>query len=625
MSNYNNFIDYLNINYKSVIIKSLKLFLIKKKTKIDSKETVFDDCKINSINVLGVNFKKSELEKVEFDCYFKANYTLVCNKKEPFLEVSFTKTFLCYFKGSFRNGFKLAKKEIEVNEEEIFEENLTKKLVPIISKDQMDNYATKFLKYFCCEALKEPTKLNLKRILNNKGIYYYFAPLVDNVYGKIYFTDDVALIYDKKGQEKKTLVKRGTILLNKEKEKERGKGALRNTIVHEAVHWYFHGNYFELRQLLDKSLTCAVCYKADTIDNNKEIEWMERQARFLTPKILMPKKQVLEKYKEFSILLENEYKKVGKRVSKGYILQQIVGKVADFFGVSKISAKYRLIELGMVGLDGVFNYNERIGRYYLPYSFDEKVLKEHQTFHVSEESLVKLLQKDNKIRNAIIERKIIYVNGLLVVNNPKYINNVKNKLTEYALENVHECCIILDISFETISVKNDYLSFTLYSGNSSVKLIAQISTEQLSKILKLVDENSIHYEKNKRNLPLELGETIEYHCKKSGFSYEGIAASCDINEKTLRNYRKELLKEYDPLVIIKFGLGLKLSFPYIQDLLEKADRKLLRINPSNNLLLSIISTFSRVGIDDVYKALKEIGKEKILNLSIEYLKNNNLL
>ena len=64
------------------------------------------------------------------------------------------------------------------------------------------------------------------------------------VFGKIYFSDDEADYYN--GQLIHGQVSRGTILVSDQKAYERGKKAFRNTIIHEAVHWFFHSNFLSL-------------------------------------------------------------------------------------------------------------------------------------------------------------------------------------------------------------------------------------------------------------------------------------------------------------------------------------------------------------------------------------------
>ncbi len=167
--------------------------------------------------------------------------------------------------GSFEKGFDFADDEIEQIDKDKIEEKYTTSLVPIIKKEDYDFYATKFLKHFCPSAIEKPTKLELSKIFSNKGMRFYNAPLGDNILGKTYFANDKATVYTNidSGEIGIINVTPGTILINFDRLSNRGEGAIRNTIVHEAVHWFFHSNYFKLQLLLDEKLTCAFVTEAN--------------------------------------------------------------------------------------------------------------------------------------------------------------------------------------------------------------------------------------------------------------------------------------------------------------------------------------------------------------------------
>ena len=100
---------------------------------------------------------------------------------------------------------------------------------------------------------------------------------------------------------------------------------------------------------------------------------MERQARALAPRILMPKKQFLIKFNEISEELD---KATNLSLIKKW--HKIIVKLSKFFGVSYQSVKYRLRDLNKHRADGVFNFID--GKYIKEFTFKENYLKEYQTF-----------------------------------------------------------------------------------------------------------------------------------------------------------------------------------------------------------------------------------------------------
>jgi len=70
---------------------------------------------------------------------------------------------------------------------------------------------------------------------------------------------------------------------------------------------------------------------------------------------------------------------------------------------------------------------------------------------------------------------------------------------------------------------------------------------------------------------------------------------------------------------------MKLSAPYIIDMLQKADYSLSYINEDNMIFITILFCYSRLGLEKVFIELRNIDKEDILELPTKYLENHNLL
>ena len=625
MPKYESFKQYLNIHYSEMLFEALRKYVLKQaKMECREKEAPFDfkNVIIQNGYVESVTFTKSELEYVEFEVIIRVNYYLekITKDNGQVLIPGNWHLYRTHMRGGFNTGFEIGGGKTEKINKKPFVEKLTNALVHVISRDNMELYATKFLKYYCPEALETPMALDLTKILNAKGVTWHVAPLTSGVFGKTYFADDVAEIYDENHQRKRVNIKRGTILINPLKAEERGPGALRNTIVHEAVHWFYHNNYFALRHLLNDEMTCVICYKSEKDTEDEDLKWMEMQARSLAPKILLPKKMFIKKYNELYKINEASHDDTDWLLGLDF-LESTITDLANFFEVSKLSAKYRLIELGQVEADGVINYNKGIKRYYRNYRFNKKKLKAHQTFHLPQESFVNLIENDSEIMQAIQEGKLLYIDGLVVVNNPKYV--VNGYLTAYGISHVDECCLIFNTYSDSRPFKDNIAKFSLCSSGYR-KIQAQVDEDQFIQIIKLADENALHFESHKEDLPSTFGKTIDYHCKKSKQSYEWVANACDLSPTTLRKYRDDKIDDISIVNIIKFGLGLKLSYPYIQDLLNKAGLILTRNTQQNNILMTVITTLSGLGMKQVYNILKADHKEEYLGLSESYIKEHKL-
>ena len=121
---------------------------------------------------------------------------------------------------------------------------------------------------------------------------------------------------------------------------ERNIGCLNNTIAHECVHWYKHRNY----HMYSKGAGIDYVYQNynynfDESNQQKwsDNDWMEWQATGIAPKILMP-------IQTFDTVVNNI---IDLSKNKNLSLWTVAEKVADFYKVSKTSAKIRIKELGL--------------------------------------------------------------------------------------------------------------------------------------------------------------------------------------------------------------------------------------------------------------------------------------
>mgnify|MGYP003291134611 CR=1 FL=1 len=638
---YKNFEEYLQLNYFDIIRDSLLEYIKLNELSqfIDGFGIkTYDEFSIDSIKVVGVRFTKNKIDSVEFKIIFVSEYSVydsVYNQDSIFPRIIEMKDcFEFRLHGSFRKGFKPKKSEEIVKSDEN-EERITNGLVPIISSDEMDTYATKFLKEFCPEALEKPMKLNVNRILEEKGITIRFAPLEDNIFGKTFFANDKAIVY-KNGKDslynylfdeiEEIDVSPGTILINFDKMLERPDGVYRNTIIHEAVHWFFHRNYFELRQLLNNEITCSSCYKRELHEyENSDIAWMEWQARSMAPKILMPKKMALIKWEEITKEVE-EYAKE-KDITSIQKWTKAVDKFANFFGVSIASAKIRLSELGKSKVDGIRGYVD--GSKIEPFIYKNNSLKKNQTFIISIDQLGSLLSTSPFINEALRTEKLLYINKMLVVNNPKYIDIKKFKLTQYALEHADECCLIFNVERYGINSEGSYTkNCYLLSSTSNRKEEKSVVQEQRIKVMSNAYDGGTHFDLHRNEYPSDFGGTLREHFqhakrKKQLNSVEDLEFESDVSKKTIYNYFNNETSP-DRIMILKLALSLRLSSSYILDLLGKADCLPTKNDAINNLFYTIIYAYQRMGLEYVYRDLMKTGKQFILNMSDGWLYNHGL-
>jgi len=231
---------------------------------------------------------------------------------------------------------------------------ITNDLVPHYSKERFDDVATEFLTQYYPEVLESPMPVPIRDIAKKKfGLRILERHLSEDLstYGQMCFTSGVAEIYDPANEEYKEIkVRWGTMIIDPDTLEKRNIGCLNNTIAHETVHWWKHRDYHLFQAVLDKR--AAKVYKCPTIELDESAQdgwtdemWMEWQAINIAPRILMPVQTFGDMFKEYL----NESKRNPLVVRRAVPqMKWVIGRLAEFYVVSKQSAEKRLSELGYV-------------------------------------------------------------------------------------------------------------------------------------------------------------------------------------------------------------------------------------------------------------------------------------
>jgi hypothetical protein len=255
-------------------------------------------------------------------------------------------------------------KSFEVSNVKIYEKspsvkgNATENFVPIISKPQMDEEARAFLRKYCPKALLEPTKVPIREIAAEMGLELKFGYMLSedfSYFGQISFSDMKTRVYNlESGKSHELDVKRGTILIDPEVFWERNLGCEDFTITHEVVHWEKHRLFADIKRLLQRNYYKAhrcpkpayIHWDSDTTWSDEE--WLEWHANGIGARILMPKETVSAKIKEIK---EGFPLELLTDTTEFYVA--LIDELAAFYGTSRLTAKYRLKELGYKAVENI--------------------------------------------------------------------------------------------------------------------------------------------------------------------------------------------------------------------------------------------------------------------------------
>nr|DAT88735.1 MAG TPA: IrrE protein [Caudoviricetes sp.] len=588
---YDSFAAYLEDVYYNQVFDELKSYIFSNRNRINLSTYSVPDpnyIELSDFHIMGVCFHETENDCLEFRASVQTEIEISGRNRRDYESDSTDYWFSISFTAFLHDGLHDVR-IVAVSEysKERFkaEDSLTKYLIPYIYAKELDLHAEKFLKKYCPLALDRPMALPIKDILKEMGLTVRLAPLSDDVFGKTYFNEATAEVYNNAADRSviKESIKPGTILVNPNNFFMRNIGSTNNTIIHECVHWDKHYKFFELQKLLNpefSSISCAVVeeYKKGSDHLSEELSWMEWQANAIAPKILIPARTGRSKLIE----ILNRLNKGFSNLRSAYVMELAISEFADFFNVSTTAAKIRAVELGFEQAAGVFNFVD--GRNYPPFSFAKGSLKKGQTFIIDRNNAIVEAVFNPDLVEDIKAGNFIHAGGMFVINAPKYVDireGEETTLTEYALEHVDECCLVFD---RTTRVSNKYddsfyrICFLCRDANSKCFVEAKYNRNEGKNedIQKRAREMSAIRDEAKRvqdimcQLPSSFCGTLDYHINRRSYTNEKVEERSGISARTIQDYRNRLDVKPTLQSVLALCIGLNLQPAFSFDLITKA-------------------------------------------------------
>ncbi len=243
--------------------------------------------------------------------------------------------------------------------------------VPILSKEEIDNYAEVIIQDFKPDLLKtpQPTPIeNFVELYLDLSVDYHNLSPDGNVLGMIAFNDGFVEVYDENNNKQLIEVSQGTVFIDNYLLDESQKGRCRFTFGHEPGHWVFHRhkylinkNQLSLFDLPDEPQKVYVkCHKKDVGNISRrssgfcdDDEWMEWHADYFSSAILMPKKIFKLAADEFmgKLGLKRDYFQRTGIPTAFSNARMLILELAKTFEVSLQAAAVRLYKLGYIKSD----------------------------------------------------------------------------------------------------------------------------------------------------------------------------------------------------------------------------------------------------------------------------------
>lgn len=500
----------------------------------------------------------------------------------------------------------------------------------ILGSNRLDDYASAFLEQHCKEALLTPMPLPVEKLLTDAKLSIEqrsLSPDLD-VFGCCVLLDGEVQIYDRTTKRYKSeFFKAGTLLIDADSEWTYSECNKRNTLVHEILHWYKDKKYFELMKMRageEAKISPIMCRQSQFMftpgkrTHKNQVEWLEWQAHRITPRILMPK----EMFKKKSLEL------LSQGISS---CDDLVQELSEFFVVSRISAKIRLIEVGLKSnIEQFADYSEVY----------TEIERRKEYVPLPREDALSLMLDNSILQEWIDAYSLIFVDGYFVLPDSKYIVLKHNTfhLTKFAEKHLNECAInICEQIVHNYNHQDEELKCyaALYKfGGGDERILAflpGVQTEIKKTIHKRYDTATdedmqtaysnaldnllpVNEEVEKELLRL-IGDEDKTLCNCLWYLIEqmGWKTGLDFYDSTLvhenyfgriKNNKVNNMKS-DTLLAICIGLGLQLRI--IEKIYAKSDCKLHYYDEPDKTRIRILQTYPTIGIIDFNGLLTKRG------------------
>lgn len=589
MGKYADFKEYMEDVYYDDIFNKVKGYVASKKDSFESDEIYkVKWVEVDDIHVSGVTFKEMEGGFLEIRTSVDADVDVEGKSRYGYDHFAVPKTYNVFFQALLENGLQQVKiTKVEEYNPNTYERDrsLSQNLVPYMYEEDVEKHAEDFLKRHYPKALLQPMAIPVEEIVQSMGMKLFYAPLEEGVFGKTYFGSEKVKVFKDILQKEiiEIITEPGTMLINPDVYFMYNIGTANNTIIHECVHWDRHRRPFELQKLLTgecNHISCEIVEVYDGIPQDAPaLKWMEWQANQLAPRILMPAKMTERVYN--NALRDIHTSKPFTRFAE--VMEEAVGYTAQFFCVSLLAAKLRLMDLGYDVVQGTYVYND--GKYMPPFYFAKGTLEKNQTYIVDEKSAMLQIFISDELRALYFEGKIIYANCMVCINSPKYVTRSETGLpilTDYALEHVHECCFVFNRKVNVSDTYSDSFyrrCFLCRDVNSETYIEAkydpnhkdnQSKLERKAEIDKITESITDIARRLATEVPGGFSGTLSYHMNRKNITNEELSYRTNISTVSISNYRNTLAPKITLENAIALCNGLKLVKQYSHDLLKKA-------------------------------------------------------
>lgn len=505
----------------------------------------------------------------------------------------------------------------EYNGKNVSKNPMDDALVPVMSKNQLDDIAEQFLCDHFKKALLEPMWVDPKELAEGMGLTIRYENITKDgsIFGRSFFYDCETELYDEDADAMyKVTIPAKTILVDKKTAFLMVLGAINNTIVHECVHWDKHKKAFALARLYDKELSNIGCRVVGGVAGNKRdsIEWMEWQANALAPRIQMP----ITMFKKKVNQLISKYRREMQAYDMIDIIEPIIDELVLTFGVSRLAAKIRMMDAGYEEAAGAFIFVD--GKYVKPHKASKGFLAPNQTFSISARDAIVESKFNTALATVIADNEYIFVDSHFVLNTPLYVEKDlfgNTSLTHYARNHMDECCLVFNLTMKT-SVSEHYHTECFLNRDKSSEITFEAHYSAKSKNaanqVQMIKDYNADLLAIVRKLPMNFSGALDALIGWSEMTEEELAEAADMSEKTIQRLRNSEPDNVSIETVVQLCIGMKLP-PVLSGCLIRASGKNFMMTEQHIMYQFLLNSCYHLSINEcndmlLAQNLKPLGK-----------------
>lgn len=573
MAVFRSFKDFISDKFYDKMFTAIKRYVFSNREKLDLRSYAvsnIDNAVLSDISVMSVGIDDREGMSISFDVAVEAEIEVYeySNRKGNRSDIC-SQWFLLRCEGDLSAGLpSFVINNVEVYSQRQYQKNpLSDSLVPIIYSDSLEAEAEKFIKKYYPEALTTPMPVEPVKLAERLGLTIISHGITDDfsIFGELFFADCETELYDlATGKYVSYPIKKGTIVVDPQNFLLRNLGSANNTIVHECVHWALHSKAFELERLYNedaKQIQCKVVGGIKEGLARSATEYMEWQANSLAPRIQMPLPAFKIKVNE----VIRKYRTLCGTDELIDFIEKVIDELHVFYGVSRASAKIRMVDAGYEEAMGAFTYID--GKYVPTHRFKKGAIKKNQTYSVGIEDISFISFSDSTIRSQLEQGCYVYVDSHVCLNSPKYVkydSNGNARMTDYGRLHVDECCIAFDLKVKSTNkcAEQYFTECVLFrDANSGIEFSVGFASDvndnvkaQAEAIIKRDEE----IRKVKAGMPESFGEALKYLMKWAEITSSDLADKALMDGKMLQRMRNnvEYPKTFESVIAVCIGMQL---------------------------------------------------------------------